>query len=243
MSGQHVLALADLEEHLRRQVAYIKRSAAAYDEGATDEAFRLATTVRVLCHQTANSHSLLHQLGLLPQRLRFVDTAPQMPDLPPGSFAINPGLCTIRIDFDADTATPTPVLDDLGPDRIHPPQNFEEWWVTRFLTNESPLRGGRSAFTYSRRNVVLQMANKDGGSHVDPQMPDHYRALVDHDGVIGLVVNDRKMSIPRRAFVKAWMRQIAHEVQRTLECDFRTRAILEGESTGPASEESPPVAI
>ncbi|MFU8872266.1 hypothetical protein [Micromonospora sp. SL4-19] len=234
MSGQHVLALADLEEHLRRQVAYLRRSAAAYDEGAIDEAFRLATTVRVLCHQTANSRSLLHQLGLLPQRLRFVNTALQLPDLPPGSFVVNPGLCTIRVNFDVGTAAPTPVLDDLGPDRTNPLQAFDEWWVTRFLTNESPLRGGRRAFTYSRRNVVLQMANKDGGAHVDPQMPEHYRALVDHDGVVGLVVNGRHATIPRRAFVTAWMRQIAHEVQRTLERDFRTRTILEGRPSGSA---------
>ncbi|MEV0811441.1 hypothetical protein [Micromonospora sp. NPDC050200] len=232
MSGPHVLALADLEEHLRRQVAYLRRSAAAYDEGATDEAFRLATTVRVLCHHTASSWSLLHQLGLLPERLRFVDTALQLPDLPPGGFAINPGLCTIRVSFDAGTASPTPVLDNLGPDRINPLQAFDEWWGRRFLTNESPLRGGRRAFTYSRRNVVLQMANKDGGAHVDPQMPDDYRALVDHDGVVGLVVNGQQLSIPRRAFVTAWMRQIAHEVQRTLERDFRTQAILESRTSG-----------
>ncbi|SCE77502.1 hypothetical protein GA0074695_1010 [Micromonospora viridifaciens] len=236
MSGQHVLALAYLEEHLRRQVAYLRRSAAAYDEGATDEAFRLATTVRVLCHQTANSRSLLHQLGLLPERLRFVNTALQLPDLPPGAFAINMGLCTIRLNFDAVTADPTPVLDDLGPDRTNPLQAFDEWWRTPFLTNESPLRGRRGAFTYSRRNVVLQMANKDGGAHVDPQMPDHYRAVVDHDGVIGLVVNGQQVSIPRRAFVTAWMRQIAHEVQRTLEHDFCTRAILEGRPSGLAPE-------
>ena len=63
-------------------------------------------------------------------------------------------------------------------------------------------------------------------------MPEHYRAVVEHDGVVRMVVNGRQTSIPRRAFVTAWMRQIAHEIQRTLERDFGTQAILEGRPSG-----------
>jgi hypothetical protein len=232
MAGGQALSLVELEEHLRRQVTYLRRSASAYDDGATDEAFRLATTVRVLCHETGSSRSLLHQLGLLPAKLRFVNTALRVPDLPSGAFAITAGLGTIRINFDAVTATPTPVLDDLDSYRVNPPQRFEQWWGTRFLSNESPLRGERQVFTYSRRDVVLGMANKDGGAHVDPKMPDEYRGLVDHDGTVALVVGGQPVSIPQRAFATAWMRQIAHEVQRTLERDFRTQAILEGRPSG-----------
>lgn len=80
---------------------------AAYDDGAEDEAFRLAATVRILCHQTATSSSLSHQLKLLPASLRFVDTSLRLPDLPPGAFAVNWGLCTIRLSFDDGTAKPS----------------------------------------------------------------------------------------------------------------------------------------
>lgn len=228
----HAVTLAELEEHLRQQVAFLRRSAATYDQGATEEAFRLAATVRLLCHDTASSKSLLGQLGLLPNRLRFVNTALRLPTLPPGGFVISAGLCTVRVDFDTATGTPTPLLDDLDPDRINPAQVFEQWWSTRFLTNESPLRGERRAFTHSRRSVVLGMANKDGGAHVDPELPDDYRALVEHDGVVGWVINGQPYSIRQRAFLTAWMRQIAHEVQRTLERDFRTEAILESRPSG-----------
>jgi hypothetical protein len=228
---QHVLGIEDLEAHLRRQVGFLRRSAAAYDAGEVDEAFRLAATARLLCHRTAGSHSLLHQLGLLPDRLRFVDTSLKV-GLPPGAFTVGAGLARMRMDFDAGTVTAVPPLDDLDDERTRRPQEFDLWWNTAFLTNESPLRGQRAAFDYSRRQVVLHMANKDGGAHVDPALPGQYRALTEHDGGLAFVVNGRQATISRYTIATAWMRQIAHELQRTLERDFRTQAILDGRPSG-----------
>lgn len=237
-SGQHVLSLDELEEHLRRQAGYLSRSAAAFDAGNLDEAFRLATTVRVLCHHTSRSHSLLHQLGLLPDRLRFVDTSLKL-DLPPGGFVVGAGLATLRANVDTATATPVPLLDDLDDERTRAPQPFAQWWDTAFLTNESPLLGQRPSFTYSRGEIVRHMANKDGGAHVDPTLPRQYRALTDHDGGFTVNLGNGPITITRYAFATAWMRQIAHEVQRTLERDFRTQAILQGRPSGLPPVSSP----
>jgi hypothetical protein len=76
------------------------------------------------------------------------------------------------------------------------------------------------------------MANKDGGAHVDPALPGQYRALTEHDGGLAFVVNGRQATISRYTIATAWMRQIAHELQRTLERDFRTQAILDGRPSG-----------
>ncbi len=55
---------ADLERHLRSQLAFLIRSSSSYDDGFHDEALRLANALRVLFHQTNTSHSLLGQLNL-----------------------------------------------------------------------------------------------------------------------------------------------------------------------------------
>lgn len=229
--GPYVLYLEDLGEHLRRQAGFLRRSADLYDASQVDEAFRLATTVRTLCHHTSRSHSLLHQLGLLPDRLRFVDTSLKI-DRPPGAFTVGDGLARIRMDFDTGTVTPIPPLDDLDEERTRTPQPFDQWWNTAFLTNESPLRVQRHGFNYSRGDVVRNLANKDGGAHVDPTLPTDYRALTEHDGDVTFDLGRGPVAIVRYALATAWMRQIAHEVQRTLERDFRTQAILEGRPSG-----------
>jgi hypothetical protein len=70
----------DLQAHLDEQLGFLERSAAAFDQGYEDEAKRLAVTLRVLLHETTQSHSLLVQLGR--RHGAFLDTA-----LPPDAHA------------------------------------------------------------------------------------------------------------------------------------------------------------
>lgn len=81
-----------LEEHLNEQLEFLKRSAAAFDEGFTDEAKRLATVVRVLVHDTRTSHSLLNQLDI--KNVDFHDTAIALED---GNKASEYGLLQIAL--------------------------------------------------------------------------------------------------------------------------------------------------
>ncbi|WP_205064486.1 hypothetical protein [Pantoea coffeiphila] len=53
----------DFRAHLARQLSFLKRSCEAYDAGATDEAIRMATVIRVLIHNTRASTSLLKHLN------------------------------------------------------------------------------------------------------------------------------------------------------------------------------------
>jgi hypothetical protein len=72
----------ELMEHLYQQIAFLRRSASQYDNGEFSEAKRLATTLRILLHDSHTSKSLLTQLGLK-EKLRFVDTAG---DVAPNTF-------------------------------------------------------------------------------------------------------------------------------------------------------------
>jgi hypothetical protein len=49
---------------LREQLGFIERSTRFFDEGHEEEALRLATTMRVLFHDTALSTSLLTHLSM-----------------------------------------------------------------------------------------------------------------------------------------------------------------------------------
>jgi hypothetical protein len=224
----HERSPAELEEHLRRQVHFLRSSAAAVDVGNLDEAVRLASVVRVLCHDGTGSPALLQQLHLR-KRLGFVDTALNLPQLPRGSFVFDFGLATMRTDFDRRTVQPCAHLDDLPPERINPPARFGHWWRTPFLSNRAAqLIRNRPGFTYSRSNVVLGLAQHDGGAHVDRAIPADHEAFLDNDGGVQFRIQGAPVIIGRYALGAAWMRQIAHELERTLEQDPRTAAILDG---------------
>src|SRR5687768_7122018 len=64
---------SDLEKQLEEQVDFLLVSAARYDAGAPIEAKRIALAIRILVHETAQSKSLLGQLGWF--SMAFCDTA------------------------------------------------------------------------------------------------------------------------------------------------------------------------
>ena len=64
---------AELQGHLDEQLEFLERSAASFDAGYEGEAKELAVSLRVLLHDTQQSHSLLGQLGR--REGTFVDTA------------------------------------------------------------------------------------------------------------------------------------------------------------------------
>ena len=50
-------------DKLKEQLQFIKRSCDAYDQGAENEALRIATSLRVIFHNTTQSVSLMAHLG------------------------------------------------------------------------------------------------------------------------------------------------------------------------------------
>ena len=54
----------DFIKQLSRHIGFLERSCAAFEAGYTEEALRIAVTLRVLFHDTKSSTSLLTHLGL-----------------------------------------------------------------------------------------------------------------------------------------------------------------------------------
>lgn len=146
---KHLPPADNLSVHLKRQLVFLRNSVAAYDSGCAEEAIRIGVAIRVLCHDTQSSESLLKQMG---QRhtLPLVTTAKTVPTefLETTDF----GELMAGMTF-GQTLEYDPVPEDA------PAFLCADWWEQPVFIRDKK--------TYTRKDVVLAAANKDGGAHVD----------------------------------------------------------------------------
>jgi hypothetical protein len=82
---------------------------------------------------------------------------------------------------------------------------FAQWWAATVFVDRAQRR-------MSRADVVLSVANKDGGAHVDASLPGDYASL-SRGNSLGWTADGKPL--PGRPELIA-IRQIAHEVLKTL---------------------------
>ena len=228
---------SELRDHLWEQIQFLRASTASFDNGFEGEAKRLATTIRVLFHDTKMSKSLLQQITMK-QHLQMLDTAPAdhpnnlLPyqglvvmklQAPPGqsasiSFTIL-GEVKPLIDAAADRPTakmtyvPRCSAPEGGGPFLSSEVSFTKWW------EGTVIRDG-SGQLFTRRDLILAMANKEGGSHVDPQLDEAYASLARFHSQ-GWQVNTGDVRLtPNNSIVAASVRQIAHEVLESMKLSF-----------------------
>ncbi len=197
----------ELEEHLREQLGFLKSSCEAFDQGNEAEAKRLATTLRLLLHETVRSRSLLGQLGKLDGK--FFDTAHP---LNMKSLTSHCGL--VAISYSPGGGRYVAGLDGVGQQRL---VSFKTWWNAVVFLDQQ-----RRAI--SRKDLVLSVADTDGGAHVDPALDAKYHAL-SRGNSMGWIIRDhageRAMAGPERASI----RQIAHELLKSIIPDYERNQI------------------
>ncbi|MBV9484623.1 MAG: hypothetical protein JO246_01045 [Frankiaceae bacterium] len=211
----------DLERALGHQYELLVDDCAAFDAGKRYRSRTLAVSARVLVHTTMSSRSLLDQLNLI-RGIRFVDTRLN-PE--PGVLILSEqGLACNRITMTATASTSTAssswdAVGDGHAGRVNPPMPFRDWW------NDKVIEASKGDW-WSRGRLVLAMANTDGGAHVDPALDPEYVALLDDR--LGMLnhVGDEEVPFPAYAWAEANMRQIAHELVRTLQRDWRTAPLV-----------------
>lgn len=196
------LSQDDLNEHLAEQLGFLEASARSFDGGFIGEAKRMATTIRVLMHETPQSHSVLGQLGLLQKD--FVDTSP---DYDPKSLTAFHGLVFVRAKVSPTSSSGTfkAFLNDTLPFVQGQTLPFTRWWDKVVVVDQKKE-------SFSRKGLILLASNKDGGAHVDPNLDAGYAQLKKSVGW-SLVTPTSSDDIPD---VQAHsVRQIAHEVLKT----------------------------
>lgn len=201
-----------MRSHLREQISFLESSASSFDNGFEGEAKRLALTIRVLVHDTKSSTSLLHQLDLK-HELRI--SSKSTPDVP-GNALTHAGLTMMKVET-ADGAkhgTSTYVARINAPPRDLETtrMSFRSWW------NEPVVRDfNRDVFT--RKDVVLAVANKDGGGHIDPELDAPFANLTRFNsmGWYFEIVGEMSPKAPENNIAFASIRQIAYELLQSLE--------------------------
>lgn len=193
----------ELQKHLQDNIGFLKASCASFDTGFLGEAKRLATTIRVLLHDTTNSKSLLGLLGIK-NSLKYVNTANRYD---PSNLLAHHGLVGMRIGTGVSSYW-APLGDGPPPCYNRQPCTFDEWWNEPVVVDK---RGG----VFSRSDLVLFLANKDGGAHVDPQLDKAYAELTRNNS-IGWMVSNGTDARPLSDIELHSVRQIAYEFIQSL---------------------------
>jgi hypothetical protein len=225
----------DLKEMLKEQVQLLQLACASYDAGALAAAKHLSVGLRVLLHDTPASHSLLDQLGLRSRRFSEWNFS-VMPRTRDGKM-YRPPRDDLRLEMDVivgsgDNAQPMSVdvaigaecrlalclttkgkaayIAPLSSSGVEIRKKFPHWW------NDEVVRD-RKGNTLSRKQLVLNVANTDGGAHVDEKLDAVYLAFSRKNALEWKfrVGRDDWQAIPGPHLPS--IRQIAHEVLMTMQ--------------------------
>lgn len=145
---------------LREQIELLEIGCRNYDDGLRAAALNLATTIRVLVHDTKRSTSLLAQLGRK-HAMRWCDDSS---GLMPGNLLPESTMTMGRIVAGSGGSTVPRLGDGPGERRW---LGFDDWWRRPAIRH--PARSSHEDDTVlSAKDVVLGLTNKLGGAHVDP---------------------------------------------------------------------------
>ena len=194
----------DFKSHLENKIRFLESSSQSYDNGCINEAKRLAVEIRVLLHNTSRSTSLLTHLKK--NDILFYDTSS---DYDPNNLLSQMMLIKMRIGPQGPEYIP--VLDNESP--IHDLKKkvpFEDWWKKVVFVNTK-------GDTFDRKDLILNLSNKDGGAHIDANLDDAYANLTRFNS-LGWMFERGGIHEDLGNPVLASVRQISYEVilaQRT----------------------------
>lgn len=194
-------AVAALREHL----AWLRRSGAAFDAGDESEAKRIAVAIRGLVHDKGSSHSILWFLGVKDD-LRYVDSGDPPIEPEPGRFLWHMGFGLVGVT--AVDGVMKYVAPLGGRSRLEAAE-FLTWWRRSIFENPG--------ITFSREDLVLHLANQEGGAHFDARLREPYGGLA-RGNALGYTFGDSDgTERPAPSPVPANVRQIGWELQTTIE--------------------------
>lgn len=157
-------AKADILAKLREQMGFLHSSVRAFYEGNFAESVRIATTIRVLVHETGRSKPLLVQAMPSGLELPILDHARQKTE----NEQILGFAVSVRLG-----STLAPAVD-LGSSH-YSLSSLGVWWNRTVFTLPSQFG---TQLVYRRKQVILILANKEGGAHVDENEDPDYRRLM-----------------------------------------------------------------
>jgi hypothetical protein len=200
----------ELNNALQEQLKSLHKSCESFDDqGEVSEANHIAVSLRILWHSKGQSKGLVSQLNLGDD---VFDTA----------FIVPPSFTTVGV--------PAPSSDErrliaIGGNKAYVPlfdngpagiykTPFIQWWEGNVLSDSE-------GHKFTRKSLVLNVADTDGGAHVDPTLDSDYYSLT-RKGSFGVVrvvpTKDPKIfkRVETPSPVAVTLRQIGHETLKTL---------------------------
>lgn len=226
-----------LRKRLDEQIDYLRSSNERFDADAWQEANRLAVAVRVLVHDTAQSTSLLQHLSAK-TRQKWIFAG-----LPGNTHQALWYLSLVKVATRVNEGGPYLVVAPLTRDEILDPpiwsDSFDYWWSHPVMV------AGEERM--SRKDIVLMLANQDGGAHIDITKNRYIKLLKSvplpiplHDGNrVGIEIgsphgldvdgDDETNEDQPLKILRAAMRTIAEEMLLTLEEYIRENPLEQGQ--------------
>ena len=191
----------DFKKHLQKQLKLLQKASHEYDYGDIDEAINIAIRLRVLLHDKGQSISLLTHLKQK-NKLYFISTLETIEETR-HKFLKEYGVIITQND-------PPAML--VGDERKPP---FGSWGIKKYLPfdrwwNEKILKINDKEYT--RFDIVIIVAEKEGGAHIDKKVNVKTKLLEKGTGRVkyGAGNNSIKKELVDTHYL--FLRQIAYEV-------------------------------
>jgi hypothetical protein len=201
----------DFMNHLKIKIKRIKEDCKTYDSGDEDIFLDLSVKLRVLLHNTKAQTSTLKHLGK--ENINFYnsvydkyskDNKVQIKHI--GHYN---GLANTQFGGTLKWVPLCYTFNNFVPGKIP----FEKWWGEQVVMSD--LRN----VEYKRKDIILLVADKDGGAHIDEKLPDDY-AKITRGNALGWIFTRNGQKLFQGNPFPACIRQIAGEVLNSLEDEF-----------------------
>ena len=211
---EHQLTNQELFEALQEQLYFLGSALDSFPNKEI-ESKRIATTIRVLVHDTNNSNSLLHSLNKKEQ-IKFINSAAPnngrlhsmtgMKDVRGSNPNQYTGLVAKIIENEVLTVVPLFRQHLSEWHNEYSKLFFEDWWKMEIIKID--------ANALTRKEVVLLMANKDGGAHIDKTLPEPYHFIKESKLILNIGGRETEFE---KNLIYATVAQIGWEVKFSIE--------------------------
>lgn len=195
---------SEYQKIYEREVRRLKGCVERYDKGDDPEnAIRdMANSIRQLLKSSRSTTSILDHVGR--GSIKFLDTSPTWQ---PKGLLAEDGFLAKDLQGHYLAKLDSVPADDL---RWVP---LDEWWKRVIFSTPEGLK-------ITRSDLVLTLTEQDGGTHTDAGIETEYYALT-RLNILGWKFGSGRLSLEFRSPLAAAMRQIAHELLRSLDDSYR----------------------
>ncbi len=204
-------ASGDLNNLFIEQIQLLKELIKLFDNGSRYTAKAIAATLRILLVDRGGNKSLLGQLGL--KDIQFLSTALPVPNKKDGRILAGSYAGLIAFHMGNNGNEIVPYLNDY-PKECTGYTEFDKYWNETIFIDQNSIE-------HSRKDIVLTVAEQDGGVHIDPSLEEKYAKLSRQNSMGWVEFSSNSGWNPVKGVELVAIRQIAHEILKSLDTEYK----------------------